>query len=504
LRGPAPRRVTLPAADRGAGSYEFDDMPTLELPILLPDDLRAVAGEAGGGRDGGYEADGSGDLADLPDGKAGGRDGIGAKAAIISSVADQGVAALTNIIVLVVAARLSTAAGFSVFSMVYMVFTVLLGVGVSYVGQALVLERGTDRVRAACRSAVTFTAVASTVIGLGMAGGLSFVDGSTAHGLAALGLVLPIVLTQDGMRYCFSTLRLPHHALIADTVRLAVAVPALAAQPHGAGPERLIVVWGVSALPALLVGAGLLWPRVKGAPVDLRKFVRRGHLGQRFVIEFGVGNATSQLAVVGLGLFAAPLAVGALRGATTLFGPMNVLFNSATAFGPPLLNRVRGIEGKVRTTAVLAVALSGVAVAWTTVLMLLPDRQGRRLLGDTWAASAGLLPASGAQYACIALGTSALLTLRVLRPRATLPIQVVFSLASVLFMLAGYQMNGVLGAAWGLGLGSALKAVALWLRITSLRRGQAAAAAASAQDLAPVLAEGGDHYQAHRRDPDPA
>jgi hypothetical protein len=43
-------------------------------------------------------------------------------------------------------------------------------------------------------------------------------------------------------------------------------------------------------------------------------------------------------------------------------------------------------------------------------------------------------------------------------------------------MLAGYQWDGVLGAAWGLFLGSALKAAALWLRIASVRRGSGAAA----------------------------
>ncbi|WP_103884149.1 MATE family efflux transporter [Actinacidiphila yanglinensis] len=418
-----------------------------------------------------------------PDGPDGKRRGV---AAVASSVADQGVAAFTNIIVLVVAARLSSAAGFSVFSMVYMIFTVLLGVNVSYVGQALVLERGSRRVRAACRSAVAFTATASAVLGWGMAAALLFVHGSTARGLAVLGLVLPVVLTQDGMRYCFSALRLPHLALAADTLRLLVAVPALAVQPHGTGAVRLVAVWGVSGVPALLVGAVLLRRRLRPAPgevrppVDIRSYVRRGHLGQRFVVEFGVGNATSQLAVVGLGLFAAPLAVGALRGATTLFGPMNVLFNSATAFGPPLLNRVRGTDRKVRATAALAVMLAGVAVAWTAVLMLLPPHAGRALLGDTWAASSALLPASGSQYACIALGTSALLTLRVLRPRATLPIQVVFSLASVLFMLGGYRLDGVLGAAWGLALGSALKAVALWLRIGAERRAAPHGAAAPA------------------------
>ena len=452
------------------GTADMFDAPTLELRAAtdpfavpggelpparpMPDRARRTADPAPPARTGG--------------GGSGRRRGV---TAVAGSVLDQGVAAFTNIIVLVVAARLSTAAGFSVFSMVYMVFTVLLGVNVSYVGQALVLERGTERVRAACRSAVAFTATASAVLGWGLGAALLVLGrGPTARGLAVLGLVLPIVLTQDGMRYCFSALRLPHLALAADTVRLLVAVPALALQPHGTGAVRLVAVWGLSGVPALLTGAELLRRRLRGARADIRPYLRRGHLGQRFVVEFGVGNATSQLAVVGLGLFAAPLAVGALRGATTLFGPMNVLFNSATAFGPPLLNRVPGTRGKVRATAVLAVATSAVAVGWTAVLMLLPVRAGRQLLGDTWAASSALLPASGSQYAFMALGTSALLTLRVLRPRATLPIQVTFSLASVAFMLGGYGLDGVLGAAWGLALGSALKALALWLRIGGERR----------------------------------
>ncbi|MCT2590141.1 hypothetical protein LHJ74_09485 [Streptomyces sp. N2-109] len=406
-----------------------------------------------------------------------------ARTAVLCSVADQGVAALTNIAVLVVAARQSTAAGFAVFSVVYTVFALALGLFVAYVGQALVLERGEpQQVRAACRSAVAFTGCASSALGalallpLWLTTGLR---GELAPGLAALAAVLPLVLTQDCLRYAFSTLGAPHRALASDLLRLAAALPLLAVQPHGAGADRLVLVWGVSALPALALGLALLAPLVRGgcraqsggALPGTRRYLRRGHLGGRFAVEFAVGNAGTQLAVIGLGLWATPLAVGALRGATTLFGPMNVLYNAATGFGPPLLNRRGGDHRRTaRTAAVAGGVLAAVAALWATVLILLPDRFGRMLLGDTWTAASALLPATGSQYAVMALGTCGLLTLRVLRPRTTLPLQLVFSALSVCALLVGYAWGGVLGAAWGLCLGSACKAAATWLRVRSVLR----------------------------------
>ncbi|MFV5998842.1 hypothetical protein ACNPQM_42620 [Streptomyces sp. NPDC056231] len=391
-------------------------------------------------------------------------------AAALASVLDQAASSLTNIAVLVIAARVSTVQGFATFSMVYLTFTVLLGLNVAYVGQAVVLTRGDTS--AACRSAIAFTFLASIVVGVLLAAVGAVTGGWAGPGGAflALGLVLPLVLVQDGLRYAFSTLRRPGLALAADTLRLACVVPALLLQPRHAAPGLLVTVWGVSAVPALLLGLRLLWPHVRGSRADLRPYVRRGHLGQRFVVEFAVGNASSQLAVLGLGLFAAPLAVGALRGATTLFGPLNVLFNSVNAFGPPPLNRLGGRRATTRAAALLGLALSAVGLAWGLVLYALPDHVGRQLLGSTWQLSAALLPASGAQYAVMGLGTCALVALRVLRPRATLSVQVVFSLLSVVLMLAGYLLTGsALGAAWGLAVGSALKAVAAWTRVARLR-----------------------------------
>ncbi|MEU8460018.1 hypothetical protein [Streptomyces sp. NPDC029003] len=387
--------------------------------------------------------------------------------AAVSSVLDQAASSATNILVLVLAARLSSASGFAGFSMVYVTFTVLLGLNMAYVGQSVVLEKG-ERLAVVCRSSVLFTAAAATVAGLALAAAGLALPGATGGGFLALGLVLPLVLVQDGLRYCFSALRAPQRALAADTLRLVCVVAALAVQPAGASPARLVLVWGLSAVPALALGLWLLRPSVRGVRAELRPYLRRGHLGQRFVIEFAVGNGSSQLAVLALGAFATPLAVGALRGATTLFGPLNVLFNSANAFGPPVVGRAPGKRGVVRLTVLMGAALAVLGGGWAAVLYALPDRLGRHLLGDTWAAASALLPATGAQYAVMGLGTCALLTLRVLNPKATLSLQVVFSLLSVGLLLAGYALGGVATAAWGLALGSAAKAAAGWLRVTRL------------------------------------
>lgn len=104
------------------------------------------------------------------------------------------------------------------------------------------------------------------------------------------------------------------------------------------------------------------------------------------------------------------------------------------------------------------------------MLALLPDAAGRQLLGDTWPVAAALLPATGSQYAAMAVGTCGLLALRMLDPRTTLAIQIVFSLTAVAFLAGGYAVGGVPGAAWGLFLGSLCKAVATWIRVARLRR----------------------------------
>ncbi len=82
-------------------------------------------------------------------------------------------------------------------------------------------------------------------------------------------------------------------------------------------------------------------------------------------------------------------------------------------------------------------------------------------------------------------GVSALLTLRVLSPRETLPVQVVFSLLSVALLCAGFAVAGAVGAAWGLACGSGAKALAAWVRVGRLRQRGATAHRGGTRDRRP-------------------
>ena len=408
--------------------------------------------------------------------------------AAAASVADQGVTSLTNILVLVLVARAASTERFGTFSLVAMVAAVLVGAGAAFLAQPLVL-RPAGSLAAGVRAALRLVATVSAGLGALLVLVAVWFPGEIARAFVALGLVLPVVAVQDLSRYCFAALRRAHLALLSDLAWLGAVVPALLALPAGAQPAAAIAVWGLTAVPALALaalglrallrdGAAERTPTAADGAVVLegtggdtaRSLLARGYLGRRFLVEYAAGNASGQLSVIGLGAVTTPVAVAALRGSSTLFGPVNVLLGAVAGFAPPHLVRLVGARRRSRAALLLAGGLLAVTAVWSGVLLLLPDDVGAELLGESWALARTVAPAMACQYLAMSWGTAGALALRVLQPRATLPIQVPFSLLNVVLLVLGYVVGGVVGAAWGLVVGSGLKALVTWWRVRVLVR----------------------------------
>lgn len=197
--------------------------------------------------------------------------------AAVASVLDQAASSATNILVLVLAARLSSAAGFADFSMVYVTFTVLLGLNVAYVGQTLVLEKddpASARLATACRSGLAFSGAASAAVGAVLALLGLLLPGATGWSFLALGLVLPLVLLQDGLRYCFSALRAPDGRWPPTRCASPAWCPRCSSSPRA--PRRGGWCWcgGSPRCPRSRWACGCCGPRCGAAPAAPSTYAR--------------------------------------------------------------------------------------------------------------------------------------------------------------------------------------------------------------------------------------
>jgi O-antigen/teichoic acid export membrane protein len=105
------------------------------------------------------------------------------------------------------------------------------------------------------------------------------------------------------------------------------------------------------------------------------------------------------------------------------------------------------------------------------VLLVLPDRVGEAVLGDSWVVAEPLLLATGVQI--VFLGLMAGVRAGLLGMRAIPKVMRIDLGATVLVLVAsivGAEINGALGAIWAITLVQALLTIVMWttfLRLTS-------------------------------------
>lgn len=332
------------------------------------------------------------------------------------TTADQVLASATNAALSFLVAREVTASEFGSFAFAFIAFMYAIGILRSLVSEPLVI-RFSGAPRAEQRQAIAASAGAALVVGAGL-GVLAALVGAILSGLTGgllvvLGALLPGLMLQGHWRLAFFACGRPQAAFGIDMVWGVLqigGVLALIRTGHG-GATAYLAIWGLSASVAAVVGAvqaGVL-PRLRAGPVWIRD---HRDIGLRFTGGFLINQGAFNSAYVVVAAIAGNAAVGAMRGAEVLFGPVRIFFSSIWTFALPLASARVSAEKPIWRSAVgVSLAATALALAWTALVLLIPTSVGEQLLGDTWAGGREVAGVFGLQYAAMGLALGASLGL---------------------------------------------------------------------------------------------
>lgn len=396
--------------------------------------------------------------------------GAGSVRQSVWSVADVGVSSLTNYIAVVAIARSVTSVGFGAFALANLIFVLFTGLFRALTCEPLLIRHSaSDRqnVRDAARwssgTSLSLGVLASALLIVG-AGALA--DGESRSALFAVALVLPGLLVQDNLRFSMLGAKMARAATVNDLVWACTQGVFFVLMALNAQSDlfTLILVWGLSGNLAAVVGAYQmrLVPHVGAVR---RWFEVHGRLARGLATDFLSMTLATQATLYVTGAIVGIAAMGALRGAQMLIGPVLVLVTGfrviALSQGPKL--RVTAYSRLPLATAGMSATLGVIAGIFLLALVTLPDSIGTSLLGDSWQGVSRLLPAVGVGTIGAAVAAAPLFGLRVLADaRRTLRARRVDAPMTLVLGVAGAIIGGALGAAGGLALAKLLASGFWW------------------------------------------
>jgi O-antigen/teichoic acid export membrane protein len=229
-----------------------------------------------------------------------------------------------------------------------------------------------------------------------------------------------------------------------------------------------LVAFGASAALAALLGG--VQAQVVPRPRSLTSWLREHRdLGPRFLAENITLGASGQVRSVVVAATGGLVAVGAIRGAEMLIGPVVALLMGVSQVAVPEAARAleRGRDSLSRACLLLSAGLALVAILWgITVLVLFPFGIGEMLLGSVWpgahALVAGVMVSAAA--GCLHVGPSA--GLRALgRADLTLRCQLTVTILIITMGASGALLWAAPGAVWGTAFAAIAGAGIWWSRL---------------------------------------
>jgi O-antigen/teichoic acid export membrane protein len=399
--------------------------------------------------------------------------GVSAAKRVAWGIADQALSSVTNFGLAVLAARALRVHEFGAFSIAFAAYTFALGISRATASEPLVI-RFSGATEAGWRRGTG--ASAGAVLILGVVGGVSSLvvglvaGGTLGEALIVSGLALPFLLVQDHWRFAFFARGRGNLSFANDLAWALIQFPVLLILVLVIDSPTvgwLLLAWGGGAGVAAVLGAfqGGITPKVGHA---LWWWREQRDIVPRILGEFGAVTGGSQLALFGIGALAGLSAVGAIRGAQVLMGPVNVLILGVSIVAiPEMVASLKHSPSSLRRRSVVFSCGLGIcSLVWGGVVMALPTSIGVQILGDTWTTAQSAMPGIIVWQTALAVSVGAVAGLRALAAvRRSLWVRIVVAPFVVGGGLAGAIVAGARGASLGIGAANSLAAVAWWFQL---------------------------------------
>jgi O-antigen/teichoic acid export membrane protein len=392
---------------------------------------------------------------------------------------DQVLSSGTQLLLIVLVARNADPRTFGAVSVALIVHGLLMGLVRAGVGEIVLLRcrANLSAVRREACSGLFVALLAGVVSALCLAAVGLAVGGEVGPFLLLMALAAPFVYTQDVLRSVAYGEGRVDQAVLVDGVWMVVQVgmSAVLLVAGDATPTGLVLAWVLgAAVAALTVGPyRRMWPR----PVAVRRWwAEERARSSGFIADFLVSNGMWQATFLLLGVVMPLDELGALRVAIVSVSPLANLLGGVRSLA---LAKLAGLRDRpvlaLRRAAQVGACLAAAGTVYGIALVLLPDRWGAELFGETWAEAAtfvGIVAVSEVvrlpTFAAIDLVKVLGAPLDLVRTRLTSSTGVVTGL------LVGGIVGGPPGAAVGTTIGYTLSGVVWWRRARALSRHPAA------------------------------
>jgi O-antigen/teichoic acid export membrane protein/quinol monooxygenase YgiN len=321
--------------------------------------------------------------------------------------------------------------------------------------------------RRAAKGSVSTSLLVGIVLGLCALAAGAVIGGTTGLAFYGLGVVFPVVLLQDSWRYAFFSWGRGYHALINDTIWLIVQLPLMIflKRTGHANVFWFVLAWGAGAFVGAIVGS-FQAKIVPNLGTTKQWLVRHRDLGLRFLVENTGGNASTTLLSYGISYILGIVAVGSIRAAGVLMGPLNIMFYGIGMLTVPEAARI--LHKSPRRLPLYCIALSAglttLTLLWTVLLLVgLPHGLGNLMLGGIWRHTYPLVLPTAALTVAGALGIGAGVGLHALgAARRSMRATLIGSGLILAFSLLGAAIAGVVGTLYFGAVATVISTVISW------------------------------------------